>query len=542
MLNKYIIIPIALIVTAIIANIFLDYYTIPKRLTRIDQSQHFYDMKKWYESGKLPTTSARFIASQVVNEELTTPRVPGGAYYIFYTLFYKLSGESLFGAKVINLIFNLIIISIFLFWFYKKFGLMSAALITPLILCNGYFVMAITDFWNPNVTLIFSFLFLIFLYEYVDKTEEDDARKNIVRLSAILIFPMLAIMAQGHFVTFFSMIPTVIIYLIIRFKRTVKYVLYWCIGVFVSFLLYLPYLISEIKNGFYNTNLILSVRSSLGKLAMPQMHAITLFPTNEMSVFYGNSLEGSINYWLSYPVMVLGLLFLFISVGFSFYCIIRGIYFVFNKKYIAKSDTENTLLELLKIFLLYVPVTIAINILARSKPGTFHYLYNAFAISYVPIMLFLCQNKDKFLNKSKWLYTISSLLFINIIVMVIQLTTYVNNYELPRSVEGMKTVAKILLEHSKGKELSIIGVYANDDYMYRDIAVAYFPDMVWNQNNSSTNLYVILDRVGTLSKPKNTVTEYLEYLNKNTTLIGDNGTLYVYKYHGNEPLKMPKKK
>ena len=122
MLNKYIIIPIALIVTAIIANIFLDYYTIPKRLTRIDQSQHFYDMKKWYESGKLPTTSARFIASQVVNEELTTPRVPGGAYYIFYTLFYKLSGESLFGAKVINLIFNLIIISIFLFWFYKKFG------------------------------------------------------------------------------------------------------------------------------------------------------------------------------------------------------------------------------------------------------------------------------------------------------------------------------------------------------------------------------------------------------------------------------------
>ena len=34
----------------------------------------------------------------------------------------------------------------------------------------------------------------------------------------------------------------------------------------------------------------------------------------------------------------------------------------------------------------------------------------------------------------------------------------------------------------------------------------------------------------------------MEYLNKNATLLGDNGTLFVYKYHGKEPLEMPKKK
>lgn len=82
--DKYIIIPTLLIIFTIVANLFLDYYIIPKRLTRIDQSQHFYDMKKWCKSGKLPTTSARFIASQVVNEEFTTPRVPGGVLYILY--------------------------------------------------------------------------------------------------------------------------------------------------------------------------------------------------------------------------------------------------------------------------------------------------------------------------------------------------------------------------------------------------------------------------------------------------------------------------
>lgn len=240
--------------------------------------------------------------------------------------------------------------------------------------------------------------------------------------------------------------------------------------------------------------------------------------------------------------MILGLLFLFISIGFSFYCIIRGVYFAFNRKYKPNSNTEKTLLELFRIFLLYVPVTIIFNILAKSKPGTFHYLYNAFAISYIPIILFLFQKKDKFLTNNKWLYTISSLLFINVIVMVLQITTYVKNYEEPRSIGGMKTVAKALLEHSQGKELSIIGVYADDNYMYRDIAVAYFPDMVWNQNNNSTNLYVVLDRIGTLSKPKDTVDEYMQYLNNNADLIGDNGTLFVYKYKGTEPLQFPKRK
>lgn len=86
--DKYIIIPTLLIIFSIIANLFLDYYIIPKRLTRIDQSQHFYDMKKWYKSGKLPTTSTRFIASQVVNEEFTTPRVPGGGGTIYFILYF----------------------------------------------------------------------------------------------------------------------------------------------------------------------------------------------------------------------------------------------------------------------------------------------------------------------------------------------------------------------------------------------------------------------------------------------------------------------
>lgn len=539
-MKKITFISILLILTAIISNIFLDYYIIPKRLTRIDQSQHFYDMKKWYESGKLPVTSARFIASQVVNDELTTPRVPGGAYYIFYTLFYKLASESLMGAKIINCIFSLLLISIFLIWVYKKFGVFITSILTPLIICNGYFVMASTDFWNPNITLLFSFIFLIFLFEYIENSNE-----VITKVSAVLIFPILAIMAQGHFVTFFSMIPTIIVYLALKYKKTIKYILYWSIGVFISFLEYLPYIVSELKNGFYNTNLIFAIRSGFGKLPFPQMHAITLFPTNEISVFYGNSLYGSISYWMQYPVVWLGVLFLFLSVLFSFFCIIRSIYLIVSKKNIIDDNrVEYTLIELVKIFLLFIPVTIVVNILAKSKPGTFHYLYSAFSISYIPIILFLYQNKDKILSSKKYFYSLSSLVFINIFVMFIQLYIYVSKYEYPRSVVGMEKVADILLENAGNSEISITGVYADDNYMYRDIAVAYFPHKVWNQNNSVTNnMYLIVDKIGTYSKSRESVSNYFNnYFSNNTKFLGGNDVLLVYKFTGSNRFMLPPKK
>ena len=257
---------ISLIVISAILCLFISFYAIDKRYIGMDQVQHFYDMKKWYDSGKLPTTGARFIASSIIDGEFTTPRVPGGAYYIFYTLFYKLANDSLIKARIINLIFSFFILSLFLIWLYKKFGIFIASIMTALVLCNPYVIMSITDFWNPNITLIFSFLFFILLFEYIDSSSD-----KIKKASSIFIFPILAIMAQGHFVVFFSMVPTIIIYLIIRFKNTKNYLLYWTLGVFISFLLYLPYLISEFQSGFNNINLAINIRDRINKIPIPQI-------------------------------------------------------------------------------------------------------------------------------------------------------------------------------------------------------------------------------------------------------------------------------
>ena len=384
---------IILIIFSIVCSVYIQNYAFGRRAILIDQVQHFYDMKKWIENGKLPTTGARFIASQVINEELTTPRVPGGIYYIFYALFYKLGGENISNARLINLIFSLFILSIFLIWFYKKFGLFLTSIMMAFLLCNPYIMTAITNFWNPNITLLFSFFFFIFLFEYINNENQ-----KIKKISASLIFPTLAIMAQGHFTVFFSMIPTLIIYLTIRFKNTKKYLPYFFLSVFISFLLYLPYLITEMQNGFNNLHLALNIRENLQKIPFPQIYFLLLFPTNEMSAIFGTRIGSFIYFWFTKPIYFYGLIFLIISVIFSGFAFVRSFIFLIKKQNV-NDNIEKTFKELIFILFLFIPTTILSFIIFRSKPGTFHYLNSAFSISFIPIILLFYQIRNKIQDK-----------------------------------------------------------------------------------------------------------------------------------------------
>ncbi|WPC37536.1 hypothetical protein PQQ32_11680 [Brachyspira hyodysenteriae] len=511
-LNKIVIIPSLLILFAIIANISLSSYMIQNRYIGIDQTQHFHDMKKWYESGKFPTTSARFVASEVVNEEFTTPRVPGGAYYIFYTLFYKLAGESLLSARIINFIFNLLIISIFLFWLYKKFGFFIVGFITPLILCNGYFIIAITDFWNPNLSLIFSFIFFIFLFEYIDNIEEDSKRKNIIRFSAVLVFPILAIIAQGHFFTFFSIIPTVILYLIIKYKRTLKYIVFWIIGVFISFLEYLPYLISEFNNDFSNLKMVLNLSSSFSRLSFPQIYALLLFPTNEISNFFGTTIHSIIFFWENNNFRILGILFLLITVLFSAYCFINSL--LICKRYTVKDAKDSVIMDMFKLYLLFIFVTIFISLILKSKTALFHYQYGVYSISFVPIILFFTQWKSKVQNNNKLLYLFFLLISFNIIAISTELYSYTKNFHVPRNIKNIELVINDIYKYSNGNEINLIESVV-DNNIYRDIAITFFPEKVWKQNDNSTNIYFVFDKLSVISKPKEYISNYMIYINNN---------------------------
>ena len=420
------IILISLIIFSFILNITLSFRIIPIRGT-VDDFQHFYDMYRWYEKKEFPVTSTRFELSDTYKDEFTTPRVPGGAYYIYYILCYKLGNENIYKAKIVNYLFSLLLISLFIFWVYKRLGLFVCSLISPLILLNGYFVKAMTNFWNPHLSLIFSFIFFILLFEYIYAID-----KNIYRnaaLSSTFIFPILAIMAQGHFVTFFSIIPTMIFYLILTYKNTLKYLKYWILGVFLSFLEYLPYLISEIKSGFMNLQGVLSLRETLIWFPFPKIQALFLFPTNEMSAFYLKNFDNIIEFWISEPSYIYGLVFLVLNLIFSVYCLINMFYFVFNFKYKTKSDNENVSLKLSRFFIISIFVTIICFFISKSKPGYFHYLYSFFSLSYIPIILLLVQ-KEKFIFNNKKIFIVFIIfLSLNAVAMFGTIDRYINRFE-----------------------------------------------------------------------------------------------------------------
>ena len=470
--------------------ISISYYALDKRYIGMDQVQHFYDMKKWSESKKLPTTSARFIASEIVNGEFTTPRVPGGAYYIFYTLFYKLSNENLVKARIINFIFSFIILLIFLIWLYKKFGIFITSIMTALVLCNPYVILAVTDFWNPNITLLFSFLFFIFLFEYVDNDN-----KKIKQISAIFIFPILAVMAQGHFVVFFSMVPTIIIYLILRFKNTRKYLLYWCFGVFISFLLYMPYLISEFQSGFNNMKLAMNIRGGLNKIPFPQIYALLIFPTNEMSSLIGTRFNSVYYFWTKGGIYIYGLIFLFLSIISSIFMFCYSIFIsIKNKNNILLDKLNKSLIEIFFIFIIFIPITILSFIIFRSKPGTFHYLYSAFSISFITYIIFFKFNENYLKKNIKIIIYV--LFILNSFAVLGEMYRYIKLFQEPRSEKALINVAEFIKNDAKGKKIAIYDNFSGVvNKQFEDIFTIYFKDINLNISKKPDILYAIRDDI-----------------------------------------------
>lgn len=520
-LNKYLLLLFAI---SIIFCLFISFYAIDKRFIGKDQESHFYDMKQYYQNKEFPTMGARFISTDAE----TSPKVPGGFYYIIYTLFYSIGGENLFNAKIINLIFNLIILFIFMFWIFKRFGLFIVSIMSSIIMLNGYLIMAMTDFWNPNITLIFSLPLFIFLYEYLDKNNNE----KILKISSIVIFPILALMAQGHMVVFFSMIPTLIVYLIIRFKRTKKYILFWALGVFISFLLYLPYLLNEIKTGFLNVQYAMNMRGGLSSIPFPQVYALILFPTNEISALFGTRTGSIIYYWFTKPVYFYGLIFLVISILFSVFAFIRSFIFLLKRKNIY-SDKEEILKELIFILFLFIPVTIISFIVFKSKSGTFHYLYSVYSIAFTPILLFFVQNENKLKNSRKYFNITAIILILNVFAMSGELIRYWKLFEEPRNYKSFAALLNIIENDSNGENIKI---YDNFSGVLRgqnkDIFNTYFPNNKLKYSEDAKLTYIIKDNIAEKNWDSNRNANDMKYVIENNPIVVTNLKGFtVYKFY-----------
>lgn len=276
---------IALSIIVIVIAVVLRFYIYNKSIIGypigLDGEYQFYQLKKHIAEKRFPIEGV-FLNSPDSYDSEDEARVPGGYFYLSYMLKYLIGGQTYEGARLVNLITSILISIIFFVWLYKRFSITTFFIILALMSVNVYFLQAVNFIYNPHNPLILSFIFLPILYEYLYNDKKF--------IYAVLLFPILALSAQCHFSNFFSIIPSLIVFLIIRWKKdTKKNIIPLSIGVFISFLTYLPYLIYQFQNNFESLAKILSRKSELDSyyvIQPPQIYSIFLFTTNEPGYKY----------------------------------------------------------------------------------------------------------------------------------------------------------------------------------------------------------------------------------------------------------------
>ena len=421
-INKQKAILIILIVLSIIIGIFLRLYIFNKTIViepkDMDGKYQFYQLNQYINQKKFPTEGVFLNSPETYDSEINA-RIPGGYFYISYIAKYFIGGKTFEGARFVNLITTVLLGAVFLFWIYKRFGFITFAIMTALMSVNVYFLGAGNSTWNPNITLAFSFLFLPILYEYIY-----NENKNKKIICGILLFPILALIAQCHFSNFFSMIPALIIFLIIRWKKdTNKNLLPLTAGVFISILTYLPYLIHQFQNNFEGILKILKRKSEVDAMTIiqpPQIYSILLFITNERGNKYVGGLKDILNHYLGNNSSIIHIYifaFYVLSIALAIFILIYSYKHFFTKKMITENEREtNALKDLMLFYLVYIIASIVFYMLANIGAGRPHYFYSSFTLGFVPVIYFIENIKSA---KPKYLNYIFIYAFLNMIAIFI---------------------------------------------------------------------------------------------------------------------------
>ena len=477
-LNKILIV---LIIFSIILSVFSSFYFQKYAFISNDNEQHFYDMRTGYDNRIIPHTGARLVTSGKIIDE-NAVRVPGAGFYARFISLYFISNGNYYMARIFDVSLYLIVLFIFLIWAYFRFGLTALSVLTAFISVNCIFFEAVTSFTNPNPVVMFSFLFVIFFAEYLRD-------KKFSKIFASLLFPILAIMGQFHFAVYYGIVPTLIIYLIIKFNYSKKYLSYLALGVFLSFLLYLPYLITEMQNGFENSLRMINLSKEYTVpfyKRFPQIYAQIIFPTFTLNKF---DIKTILNFWdAASPFMIIIILISHIIVIASF--VISFICIVLNKNIFEKIKfkNDNLIKELLFFYFLYIPVAIVCPILLKGKGGGYVYHFSMFAMSFFTILLFvnyLFYKKPKLFN-----YFI---IFLFIHIFAVSWHYYKQTYKSSSIGKKQKLTYDIVKHIGKDANGKIFKLYSRDIFNY---ASWLFLNKKENNISENPNIeYLIIENI-----------------------------------------------
>ncbi|WP_297276637.1 hypothetical protein [uncultured Brachyspira sp.] len=509
---------LSLIVISIIISIVSNFYFQRNSFLSNDNEQHFYDMRMAYDNKYIPHTGARLVTSGLLVDDIA--RVPGAGFYSKFLLLFNLSGENYYIARIIDVSIYLLVLFIFLMWIYFRFGFISAVIMTSFMAVNCILFEATTSFTNPNPVVMFSFIFCMFFAEYLR-----DGKYS--KIFAALLFPVLAIMGQFHFAVYYGVVPTLLVYLIIKRNYSKKYFKYLALGVFISFLLYLPYLIVEIQNGFNNSLKMINLSKSYTVpfyKRFPQIYAQIIFPTFTLNKF---DVKTVLTYWGVFsPIMIIVIIISHVIVIASF---VYSIIFLRNKNL---SKDYPILKEILFFYFLYIPVAILCPMILKGKGGGYVYHFSMYALSFFTILLFVNYLYNK---KSKLFMFLIIFMFIHI--LAVPWHYYKQNYDF--SLVGKKQrlsydIVKNMAKDANGEPFTL---YSRNIFNYAmNLFLTKKENTYTNQNykieyliteNTNSNLYAKDDNNIKII-PHHNLSVYYWYSTPNKPNFEDNSSEFIF--------------
>lgn len=209
-------------------------------------------------------------------------------------------------------------------------------------------------------------------------------------------------------------------------------------------------------------------------------------------------------------------MFLILSVLISIFLFFKSIIIIIKNKNIEDKLTK-TVIEMFYIFLMFIPITILSFIIFRSKPGTFHYLYSAFSISFITYILFLKFYENDFNNKKKLF--ISIFFILNVFAVSGEMYRYFRLFQEPRNEKVLYSIADFINNDSKGKKIAIYDDFSGIVHkQFEDIFKIYFKNINLNISESPDILYAIRDDILINNWDKDRNNREMQYLINNNAI------------------------
>ena len=230
-----------------------------------DRMYQYHAVKEGIEKGTILFTKGPIMSG------LDTVQLPSGLYYNILQLAFRVYPHPNSG-DILTIFLNALGILLLFYYFKPSMGTVPTVRMCLVLQATPYHVLNSHTYWNPNLLFPFAVLIAIGLHMWLIKHK---------KIGCYLALFGTIICCQLHLSNIFLLGILMGGILLINY-RTIPWK-YFILAFATAIVLYLPYLIEEIKNNFINTRAMLSMHGEGGHQTLKFFYFSFLFLTNEIS-------------------------------------------------------------------------------------------------------------------------------------------------------------------------------------------------------------------------------------------------------------------